>query len=280
MNLKPLTPEASPRDAFGAELRSARDELGISQDELAMRTGYSPGHISSVETGRKPPTLPLARKVDQALGAGTKFVNLAQGVRANSMLRGFSHYVPFEAKAIEIRVFEIGTIPGLLQTDAYTAELVAASIARGAATEAASNDWLRVMAQRKKLLTRESPPNLYVIIDESCIRRPIGGPEGMAAQLDHLLEVSALPHVTLQVAPYSLGANRGLNLPAYLLQLPDRSVAAYSEAAHERLFERDPAAIRPLLTAYYHLQVEALSQEASRAFIRKVREELLATAAQ
>ncbi|WP_033212680.1 helix-turn-helix domain-containing protein [Kitasatospora phosalacinea] len=275
MNIKPLTPEASPRDAFGAELRRTREELGISQSQLAARAGYSPGHISAVETGRKPPTLPLARKFDQVLEAGKKFSNLFLDVRTSSLLRGFSHYMTFEAKAVEVRVFEIGIIPGLLQTSAYAAELVAASVGRGAITEAQGDERLQVLANRQKLLTREPvPPQLYVVLDESCIRRPVGGPEAMVAQLDRLLEVAALPNVTLQIAPYSMGASRSLDLPVHLLRLPDHSVAAYSEAAQEGLFERDPAAVHPLLSAYHHLQVEALTQAASRALISKVREEL------
>ncbi|MFC8717491.1 helix-turn-helix domain-containing protein [Kitasatospora sp. NPDC057198] len=275
MNIKPLTPEASPREAFGAELRRTREELGISQSQLAARTGYSPGHISSVETGRKPPTLPLARKFDQVLEAGKKFSNLFLDVRTSSLLRGFSHYMTFEAKAAEVRVFEIGIIPGLLQTPEYAAELAGAAVSRGAITQDQANERLHVLANRQKLLTREPlAPQLYVVLDESCIRRPIGGPEVMTAQLDRLLEVSALPNVTLQIAPYSMGANRSLDLTVNLLRMPDHSVVAYSESAQEGLFERDPAAVQPLLVAYHHLQVEALTQAASRALISTVREEL------
>ncbi|MEU3571939.1 helix-turn-helix transcriptional regulator [Kitasatospora sp. NPDC036755] len=274
MNIKPLTPDSSPQASFGAQLRSHRGELKMTQDRLAERTGYSPGHISSVETGRKPPTLPFARKVDQAFDSGTKFVNLFLDVRASALLQGFGQYVVEEAKAVEIRCFEVGIIPGLLQTPEYAAELVTAALSRGAIGQTQADERLRILASRQGLLARQPPPRLFAILDESCIRRPIGSPVQMAAQLDHLIAVAALPHVTLQIAPYSMGAARSLNLPVYLLGLPNHSVTAYSESAQQGLYERDPEAVRTLLTAYHHLQVEALPQAATVALISKVREEL------
>ncbi|WP_043470274.1 helix-turn-helix transcriptional regulator [Kitasatospora sp. MBT66] len=274
MNIKPLTPERSPQASFGAQLRLSRQELGLSQDQVADRTGYSPGHISSVETGRKPPTLRFARQVDRVFEAGTKFTNLFLDVRASSLLQGFGQYVAQEAKADEIRCFEVGIVPGLLQTSAYATELATAALSRGAIGQAQADERLKILAGRQKLLTRQPPPRLFAVLDESCIRRPIGSPGTMAAQLEHLVSVATLPHVTLQVAPYSMGAGRSLDLPVYLLGLPDHTVTAYSESAQQGSYERDPEAVRPLLTAYHHLQVEALSQAASVALIRKVREEV------
>ncbi|MFC5664456.1 helix-turn-helix domain-containing protein [Kitasatospora misakiensis] len=274
MNIKPLAPDSSPQASFGAQLRTQREELRMTQDQLAKRTGYSPGHVSSVETGRKSPTLPFARKVDHAFDTGTKFANLFLDVRASSLLQGFGQYVAQEAKADEIRCFEVGIIPGLLQTKEYAEELAAAALSRGAIGQGQADERLKILAGRQRLLTRQPPPRLFAVLDESCIRRPIGTPGTMAAQLEHLVSVAALPHVTLQVAPYSMGAGRGLDLPIYLLGLPDHTVAAYSESAQQGSYERDPEAVRPLLNAYHHLQVEALPQAASVALIRKVREEV------
>lgn len=246
----------------------------MTQDHLSQRTGYSPGHISSVETGRKPPTLLFAQQVDRALGTGTKFANLFLDVRASALLQGFGHYLAHEAKATELRLFEVGIIPGLLQTPEYAAVLATASMNRGSITEAQAAERLEVLARRQTLITRQPPAQLYAILDESCIRRPIGGPDVMGPQLDRLLHLAGLPNMTLQIAPYAMGESRSLDLPVYLLGLPDRSTAAYSESAQQGLFERDPEAVQRLLTAYHQLQVEALPQAASVALIRKAREEL------
>ncbi|MFJ7280158.1 DUF5753 domain-containing protein [Kitasatospora sp. NPDC098663] len=205
---------------------------------------------------------------------GTKFTNLFLDVRASSLLQGFGQYVAEEAKALELRMFEVGIIPGLLQTPEYAAALTTAAVNRGSITEAQAGERLRVLAGRQRLLVRQPAPQLYAILDESCIRRVVGGHQVMVDQLDRLVEVAALPHVTLQIAPFSMGEARSLNLPVYLPVLPDRSVAAYSEAAQQGWFERDPAEVQPLLTAYHHLQVEALPQAPSVALISKVREEI------
>ncbi|WP_031065711.1 helix-turn-helix domain-containing protein [Streptomyces sp. NRRL WC-3742] len=274
MNIKPLTPDSSPQASFGAQLRTQRQALKMSQDQLATRTGYSPGHISSVETGRKPPTLRFARQVDRTFETGSKFANLFMDVRTSSLLQGFGKYLAEEAKSLELRMFEIGIIPGLLQTPEYATALTTAAVNRGSITEDQAAERLRVLAERQKLLARQPAPQLYAILDESCIRRTVGGRKIMAAQLDRLVEIAALPHMTLQIAPFSMGEARSLNLPVYLPVLPDRSVAAYSEAAQQGWFERDPAEVQPLLTAYHHLQVEALPQAPSVALIGKVREEI------
>ncbi|MFJ7907481.1 helix-turn-helix domain-containing protein [Kitasatospora sp. NPDC096204] len=272
--MKPLVPDRSPRESFGAQLRSHREELGMTQDQLAERTGYSPGHISSVETGRKPPTLRFVRQVDRAFDSGTKFANLFLDVRASSLLQGFGQYVAEEAKAVEIRCFEVGIVPGLLQTKEYAEALATAAVSRGSITDAQAEERLRVLANRQKLLGRRPSPQVYAILDESCIHRVVGGTKVMAAQLNHLADVASFPNMTLQIAPYSMGEARSLNLPVYLLVLPDRSMAAYSEAAQQGLFEREPSEVQALLTAYHHLQVEALPQAPSRELIGKVREEI------
>ncbi|MDH6138086.1 MULTISPECIES: helix-turn-helix domain-containing protein [Kitasatospora] len=274
LNIKQLNPDASPRAAFGAELRRVREELGMTQDQVAERTGYSSGHISSLETGRKSPTLRLARKVDRAFGTGSKFENLFFDLRASSLLQGFGDYMAHEARAVELRLFDLGIVPGLLQTPEYAEAITRGAVRRGSITQVQANERLEVLASRQAKLFRQPPPLLFAVLDESCLWRPVGGPEVMGAQLDRLVEVSELPNVTIQVAPYAMAEARAFDLPIYLLTLPGHSVAAYSESSQRGHFEHDPDAVRPLLTDYHHLQVEALSQAASVALIRKAREEL------
>src|SRR5205809_487959 len=92
VNIKQLNPEASPRAAYGARLRKAREARGWKQDDLAERVGYSGRHISAVETGRKPPTQRFSRSVDTALGlTGTaeSFERAWAELRNGSLLEGF-----------------------------------------------------------------------------------------------------------------------------------------------------------------------------------------------
>ncbi|GAA2238063.1 helix-turn-helix transcriptional regulator [Kitasatospora cystarginea] len=274
MNRLELDPDASPRAAFGAQLRLSREEMGLTQDELGDRMEYSGTHVSAVETGRKPPTPRFARQADHVFGSGSKFVDMHWNIRRTSLLQGFPDYVAQEERAVELRVFELGIIPGLLQTPEYAEAITTGAVRRGSITQAQADERLNLLTARQRIITRQPTPLLHAVLDESCIRRRVGGPKAMGAQLDYLVALAELPNVVLQIAPYDIGEMRSFDLPVYLLTLPDRSVAAYSESAQQGHFERETDAVRPLLTAYHQLQVEALSQVASMALISKVRKEL------
>ncbi|MFB7668558.1 Scr1 family TA system antitoxin-like transcriptional regulator [Kitasatospora sp. NPDC056138] len=274
MNRLELDPHASPSAAFGAHLRSSREERGWTQDQLGEQMEYSGTHVSAVETSRKSATLRFARRADAVLGTGTLFADMCRDVRSTSLLEGFPDYVAQEARAVELRLFELGIVHGLLQTPGYAAAITTGAVRRGSITQAQATERLNFLASRQMLLSRQPPPLLHAVLDESCIRRTIGGTEIMGAQLDSLMSLAELPHVVLQIAPYEIGEARAFDLPINVLTLPDRSVAAYSESAQRGHFERDADAVRPLLTAYHQLQVEALSQAASVALIGKARKEL------
>lgn len=269
MNKRELKPESSLQAAFGARLRSLREERGWTQEELAARMEYSSTHISSVETGRKLPTLRLARSADQVLGTGELFERLWREVRYGTLLEGFSEYVGYERRAVEIRLFETGIVPGLLQTPDYAAVLAASAVRRGAITAEQAEERVAFLAERQTALTRDRPPLVSVVLDESCIRRPVGPPDVMADQLASLASFADLPNTMLQVAPYSIGERRSFDLPVRLLTLPDRSMVAYAESQTQGHLDRDNRFVLPLVTAYHQLQAEALSQTASVAMIQQ-----------
>jgi transcriptional regulator with XRE-family HTH domain len=271
LNRKELDPDSSPQAAFGARLRSSREARGWTQEELAERMGYSSTHISSVETGRKLPTLRLARSADAVLGTGDTFERAFRKVRNAGLLEGFPQFVDHEAQAVEIRLYEVGVVPGLLQTPEYAAVLARSAVKRGAITSDQADERVALVAERQATLVRTSPPMVFVVLDESCIRRPIGEPAVMGAQLARLVEFAELPNTVLQVAPFEMGARRPFSLPIYILTLPDRSLIAYAESAHRGHLDRERTFVLPLLTAYHQLQAEALSQAASVAMIEQLR---------
>ncbi|WP_323809165.1 DUF5753 domain-containing protein [Kitasatospora acidiphila] len=195
-------------------------------------------------------------------------------IRRTSLLRGFPEYLEHEARAVELRLFELGVIYGSLQTTEYAVALATGAVRRGSITQAQADERLAVLAQRQARITAQPAPLVHTVLDESCIRRVVGGPTVMAKQLDHLLAFADLPNTVFQVAPYDIGEARSLSLPVSLLTMPDRSVAAYAESALRGQFERETDTVLPLLTAYHQLQAEALSQAASVALVCKVRREL------
>ncbi len=273
VNRKELDPESSPQAAFGARLRRLREERGWKQEELGDRMGYSGTHISAVETDRKMPTLRLARSADAAFGlVGTvgNFERQWREIQYGTLLEGFPEYVRHEGRAAEIRLYEVGVMPGLLQTPAYTKELVASEVKRGEISAEQADERISLVAERQAVLARTSAPLLFAVLDESCLRRPIGSPSVMRDQFARLLEIADLPNCVLQVAPFEMGVRRPFNLPVTILTLPDRSLMAYSESAQRGHLERDNRFVLPLLTAYHQLQAEAPSQAQSVAMIEQV----------
>lgn len=271
VNRKELSPESSPRAAFGALVRSSREERGWTQEELADATEYSSTHISAVETSRKPPTLRFSRSIDRALGTGDQFERKYREVKQGVLLEGFPEYLGYEARAAEIRVFEIGIIPGLLQTQEYARVLTASAVQRGAITPEQAAERIRVLEDRQKAIARQRPPMVFVTMDESCIRRLVGGPDVMDRQLEHLVEFSRMPNTVIQVAPFEIGERRTLSRPVNLLTLADRSVMYYAESQAQGHLEREGSAVVDMLTEYHQLQAEALSQAASVALISQLR---------
>ncbi|MFH7596570.1 helix-turn-helix transcriptional regulator [Streptomyces racemochromogenes] len=271
MNIKELNPESSPQAAFGAHLRSSRAARGWRQEELGERMGYSSTHISGVETGRKVPTLPFARSADRALGTGDVFEREWREMRHGSLLEGFPEFVAYEGRAAEIRLYEVGVVPGLLQTREYATVLAEAAVKRGAITPEQAAERIAMVTGRQASLVRRAAPLIFVVLDESCLRRPIGGSAVMDAQLAHLMEFAELPNTVLQVAPFDMGERRPFDLPVTVLTQPDRTLMSYAESAQRGYLERESTAVLPILTAYHQLQAEALSQAASVAMISTLR---------
>ncbi|KPI17956.1 helix-turn-helix domain protein [Actinobacteria bacterium OK074] len=274
VNRKELHPESSPRAAYGARLRRLREKRGWTQDDVADQLSYSSQHMSAIETAYKPPTLIFSRKIDVIFGlVGTddSFETEWHAMRQRSLLEGFPEYVVYEAKAAELRLFMLGIIPGLLQTPAYANAVAAEDVRRGTVTPEQAEERVSFLAERQAALVRPRPPTIIAVMDESCIRRPVGGPEVMDAQLARLIEFAELPNTVLQIVPFSVGERRPFDLPLNILTMPDRSLMAYAESALRGHLERESSFVVPLLASYHQLQAEALSQAASVAMIEQAR---------
>lgn len=271
VNRKELEPDSSPQAAFGALVRRSREERGWTQEELAARMEYSSTHMSSVETGRKLPTLRFSKSLDAALDAEGTFENMWRQLRFGSMLEGFPQFVDLEARAVEIRLYEVGVIPGLLQTPEYTTAIVRSEFKRGAITAVQAEERTALVTERQSSLHGRRAPHVFAVLDESCLLRPLGGRAVMEAQMTSLIEFAERPNTVLQVAPFSMGERRPFNLPITVLTMSDRSMVSYAESASRGHLERDHKYVLPALTAYHQLQAEALCQAESVAMISQLR---------
>ncbi|MFD0562390.1 DUF5753 domain-containing protein [Kitasatospora saccharophila] len=189
------------------------------------------------------------------------------------MLEGFAEFTAAEARCRRMRTFGIGVIQGLLQIPAYASALANAAAQRGSITQEQADARVAFLAGRQSLLSRSNPPFIHAVIDESCIRRPIGGRAVMAEQLRYLEELAAQPWITIQIAPFDLGERTPFTMPLVLLDLPDRAVVGYAESQARGYLERSRETVSAWSREYDLLQVESLSTVASLARARALRKE-------
>ncbi|MEV7048923.1 helix-turn-helix domain-containing protein [Streptomyces anulatus] len=269
-----LNPESSAQAAYGARLRGLREQRGWTQEELGNHNGYSSTHISSVETGRKLATLRFSRSTDRVLGlTGTEasFERELGQIKHGSLLEGFPEFLGYERRAAEIRLYEVGVIPGLLQTPEYATVLADSVVRRQGITADQAQERVALVAERQAALVRGKPPLVFALLDESCLLRPVGGPQVMKAQIDRLIEFAEQPNTVLQVVPFTMGEHRPFSLPIYILTMPDRSLMSYAESAQQGYLERESGSVVPHLTAYHQMQAVAPSQAASVDMFRQLR---------
>ncbi|WP_280718163.1 DUF5753 domain-containing protein [Kitasatospora sp. MAP5-34] len=195
-------------------------------------------------------------------------------LKHTALLEGFPEYAAHESKAAELRLFELGVIPGLFQTPAYAAAIASAAVQRGAVTQDQADERLAFLAARQRLLEQSPAPLVHAVLDESCLRRPIGGRVVLTEQFQHLELLAARPQVIIQVAPHALAERRPFAHPVTLLTLRDHTALGYTESHQRGFIERDTDTVRAWTRDYHRLQVEALPQAASMEMIQEVRKEL------
>jgi len=137
----------------------------------------------------------------------------------------FAAYLSLEQAARQIRAYESQIVHGLLQTEAYARALLNAGNPHAPAEATERRIALRM--RRQELLRREAPPRVWVVMDETVLRWPVGGADVMRAQIEHLIEIQRLPQVTLQIMPFSNGPHPAVRAGAFQLfrfrarELPD-----------------------------------------------------------
>jgi len=114
-------------------------------------------------------------------------------------------YVGLEQAASIIRTYQAQLVPGLLQTEEYARAVIALGYPEVPADEVQRRVTLRI--KRQELLTRPQPPTLWAAMDEAALRRPLGGPRVLREQIQHLIEMTKLPNITLQIIPFDLGGH-------------------------------------------------------------------------
>jgi hypothetical protein len=201
------------RIVLGAQLRRLREAAEITRADAGYSIRGSESKISRMELGRvgfKERDVADLLTLYGVTDPRERSMFLDMVARANDpgwwhrytdlMPNWFQDYVGLEESAARILAYELQFVPGLMQTEAYARAIVSRGRPQTISEDGSRRVALRM--RRQKLLTSGSAPRLWVVLDEAVLHRPIGGQQVMREQLEHLLELTKLPNVTLQVLPY------------------------------------------------------------------------------
>ena len=272
---------------LGRRLLDLRERAGLKREDAARVLHVAPATVRRMETAEVALKIPYVQLLLKAYGVPEDeteaFVQLVEEAnrpgwwqRFHDILPGwFSMYVSLEGAASLIRSYEPHFVPGLLQTEDYARGVLTS----GAVGQTRPEDIERHVAlrmQRQELLTRPDAPRLWMVMDETALRRPVGGPEVMRAQIDKLLEATKLPHVTLQVIPFSTGPHPGTYGPFVLFRfaVPELPDMVYSEYLTGAVYLDARPEVATHLEVMDRMAAQAATAQRTKEILRDLRKEL------
>ncbi|MDN3297617.1 helix-turn-helix transcriptional regulator [Streptomyces ficellus] len=273
---------------LGKRLQDLRERAGLKREEAAKVLRVAPATIRRMETAEVALKIPYVQLLLQAYGVpadeADSFVRLAEDAnkpgwwqRFHDVLPSwFSMYVSLEGAASVIRAYEPQFVPGLLQTEEY-----ARAILRGGAVGQVKHDDIErhvaLRMERQSLLTRADAPKFWVVMDETVLRRPVGGgPALMRAQIGRLLEATELPNVTLQIAEFATGHHPGTYGPFVLFRfaVPELPDMVYSEYLTGAVYLDARAEVATHLEVMDRMAAQAATAQRTKEILKDFREEL------
>jgi hypothetical protein len=272
---------------LGNQLRRPPHAGGITPDKAGYEIRGSRSKISRIEHGRVgfkerdvEDLLTLYGVTDEELRAS--MLTLARQANTpgwwakyNDVLPvWFEPYLGLETAASLIRSFELQFVHGLFQTEDYARAVTILGYGAGAVDEIERRVSVRV--RRQAVLTSADPPRVWFVIDEAALRRPIGGRQVMREQLKHLLEATALPHVTIQVVPFRRGGHAAAGGSFTILRFaaPDLPDVVYLEQLTSALYLEERRDVDHYMEVMNRLSAEAHTPVATTRFLREMLKEL------
>jgi transcriptional regulator with XRE-family HTH domain len=272
-------PRPSPtvrRRRIAAELKRLREERGLTLDHAAKELGVARSTMSRIENAQVSVRPGDVRTLFELYGLESSDVAALVQVARDARQRGwwqaysdvlpswFEVYVGLEQAASEISTFETSLVPGLLQTADYARAVIEAELRDAPPTEVDRRTELRMKRQHE-----ESHPELWVVLDEAVIRRVVGGPPTMRAQLERLAEDAEAPGLTLQIVPFDVGAHASMISSFSILTFPEMAdpPVVYLESRAGSLYVEGSGA-HHYVRIFRTLQADAISPKASIEMLR------------
>ncbi|MEU1252914.1 helix-turn-helix domain-containing protein [Streptomyces chartreusis] len=271
---------------LGKRLQELREASGLGREEAARALRVTAATVRRMETAEVALKIPYVQVLLETYGVpedeAEAFVSLAEEAnqpgwwqRYHDVLPDwFSLYVSLEGAARIVRSYEPHFVPGLLQTEEYArAVLQAGTIGQTGPETIERHVSLRM--ERQRLLERQDPPHLWVIMDETVLLRPVSGGEVMREQLDKLLEFAERDRVTLQIAEFASGPHPGTYAPFTLFRFaePELPDMVYTEYLSGALYLDSRKEVAAHLEVLDHMSTAAASAERSKKILRERRED-------
>ncbi|MGW4457010.1 helix-turn-helix domain-containing protein [Streptomyces albidoflavus] len=261
-------------------LKELRTNAGLTHADLAKELGSAESKVGRIEGAQSGVRLPDLRAWMDATGVTdpderVEIEELSREAKkkgwwvryTRAVDSAYTAYVAVEWDATELYNVETHLVPGLLQTPEYTGALI--ELQAPNATKEDVETQIQVRRERRKVLTRESPSQLWVIIAESVLHHRVGSAEIMKAQLEALVEDSRRPNVQLQVLPQEDPINACLFGPFVIMSFstPSETDIICAESATSTLYYEEPGDIDTYTTLFRRLNMAAENVSNSRALI-------------
>ncbi|WP_405832219.1 helix-turn-helix domain-containing protein [Streptomyces sp. NBC_01176] len=253
---------------FGRQLKLCRERAELDRAELGTRTGYSASTIASFEQGRRIPPPRFIDTADEVLDAGG-VLKAGKGEVARAQYPAFFRDAArLEEHAVELHVYANQAVPGLLQTEEYARAVF--TMRRPLLDEEIVEQRVGARLVRQETFSRVPLPTISFVIEESVLRRPLGGRAVMRGQLEQMLLHGHRRNVEIQVMPTEREDHAGLAGPFTLIETGEGRRIAYAEVHKDSRLYTERQSVRELEEQYGILRAEALSPRESLAFIEKL----------
>jgi transcriptional regulator with XRE-family HTH domain len=259
--------DGSALKLFAEELRASRTSMGWSRDELGVKIKYSGSMVGMVENTERSPSLDFAQGCDAAFHRPGSFERLQVRVRAEPLPEYFRPFAIHEAEASALYNFQMTLVAGLLQTRDYAHALLRCPMG---VTPELVEQRLEARLERQAILERPKPPLLWVVLDESVLRRPVGGRKVMRAQVEHLIEMSRRPNIMIQIVAQDVGAYQGVNGSFVIADFANGPSIVFLDTALTGFIVERPEHVTEVKLSYETLRAEALSPAVSISLMEEV----------
>lgn len=266
---------------LGRRLRELRTQQNLTVEEIGEKLLCSATKISRLETGTRRPSLRDVRDLCDVYGidevTSAELMTLAQEAREHGWWTQYEDlrldpYLGLEQDAVAITSYTMYYFPALLQTKDYAQTVINAVAPK--MDPAILNQRVEVRMRRQLLLEQDSRPFYRVLLDEAVLRRSVGGPMVMAAQIDKVLKTEARGQVTVQVIPYSAGAHAAIDSNFVLFEFresPDLSPVVFVEGLTGNQYLERKADIVRYREAIEHLRDSAHRPSDSLSLMAEIR---------